>query len=341
MEAALIAERRAAILFSEALGKKEALGEVPGPDSVTFCMLEGCDVPVTNAASSACCDQHLMLHSVISSTEVPSVPVSDAVTLCVLEGCENPVPNVSEQACCASHLKLHGYMMLQASDSANSDAQSRPNAPLGTVSVRVRSGGKTPVTPGPLKQPEPHAGAGKQKRQGNELASKGLGRDARPELHEGGKRPGAAAGSPDPVKRARKSLNFAGDGTLCTGCGSIAPLDSELCDSCAGLRRAQAAVGRGYTVTPGGPGTAGVATAGAAAPNLAQLHQLVQAPTLASGGLHHILRFVKAYRKYSGELTLLRSQGYSVRPRSMKACMEPRVLQTLCRYELGLEGNDA
>ena len=173
MEAARIAERRAA-LFSQALGTKEALGEVPTPDSVTFCILEGCDVPVANAEGSACCDQHLMLHSVISSAEVPGVPVSDAVTLCVLEGCANPVPNVSEQACCASHLKLHGYMMLQASDSANSDAQSRPNAPLGTVSVRVRSGGKTPVTPGPLKQPEPHAGAGKQKRQGNELASKGL-----------------------------------------------------------------------------------------------------------------------------------------------------------------------
>ena len=286
--------------------------------------------------------------------------------MCILTGCELPVEpglcprdNLPRRACSDEHLSLAQQLSSLSLYGNNGTYRALANTSEAHSGTEVQMAGRgsvrvTSVSKGHLLPEEQGGGDGadKDRRAGDTAsassASSGSKRSAG-SASSGSKRSAEeGADTATPTKKAKRALQMAQDvSPLCSACNAEVEVGVDVCEVCRGVQRAQAAVGSAFQVTPARRGTVaegGTFTGGqwgAAAPNLTQLHQLVQAPTLQSGGLSHILRFVKAYRKYEGELSLLRSQGYHVKPRSTKACMEPKVLQTLCRYELGLKSRDA
>ena len=69
------------------------------------------------------------------------------------------------------------------------------------------------------------------------------------------------------------------------------------------------------------------------------MHSLVEAPVLSTGNLASILEFEKLYVKYEREISALCTQDVKATVKTLASCIEPRVLKSICKYELDL-GSD-
>lgn len=70
------------------------------------------------------------------------------------------------------------------------------------------------------------------------------------------------------------------------------------------------------------------------------MHSLVDAPTLSTANLASILEFEKSFIKYEREIKALCTQDVKATVKTLASCIEPRVLRSICKYELELGSND-